>query len=200
MTYLDDVLSIPGIKGRLSDLRYIRAMILPCFYVIFATASDYASSSSNPSPQLILCPDDRCPSRYHYVSECSEHVTITKLFQIIQGIPIAATTGSLDIEKTREALLNELQCPICYETVKKPVTGNCGHTVCWDCHAMAMKSMGCNGRRCPICRRDEPIYALDFWLHEFAKIASKPARTLRPPPRKEFNYLDLIGYQWPHGR
>ncbi|CCX04700.1 hypothetical protein FPQ18DRAFT_393561 [Pyronema domesticum] len=137
MTYLDDVLSIPGIKDRMSDLRYIRAMILPCFYVIFATASDYASSSSKSSPQLILCPDHRCPSRYHYVSECSEHVTITKLFQIIQGVPIAATTGTLDINKTRDALLNELQCPICYDTVKKPVTGNCGHTACMEAETAA---------------------------------------------------------------
>ena len=41
----------------------------------------------------------------------------------------------------------DFKCPICFEVLKTPFITRCGHTYCYNCITMSIKSYG----RCPIC-------------------------------------------------
>ena len=56
-----------------------------------------------------------------------------------------------------QALRDELQCPICLDLLKQPVTTPCGHNFCKVCLFPHLESVRLAG--CPVCRKNVPTFA-----------------------------------------
>ena len=56
-----------------------------------------------------------------------------------------------------QALRDELQCPICLDLLKQPVTTPCGHNFCKVCLVPHL-DQSVHVARCPVCRKKVPLY------------------------------------------
>ncbi|TFK57792.1 hypothetical protein BDN72DRAFT_907499 [Pluteus cervinus] len=65
-------------------------------------------------------------------AECTT-MLVTRLLDIVDSVGRAA--------KVRQSLLQPLQCSVCLDTFKRPVTLSCSHTFCEDCICRAFQSL-----------------------------------------------------------
>jgi Lon protease-like protein len=83
----------------------------------------------------------------HFYSDVAYTPVDAGMEESIRALDAATLDG------LREAVRNESECQVCYQTMLDPLTTACGHTFCRRCLARAMD----HSNACPLCRRRLPM-------------------------------------------